>query len=1034
MKQSLSILTTFCLLFFSAAAMAQVKTLTGTVEDETGVTIPGVNVKVRGTNAGTITDINGKYTLKAEVNDTTTLTFSFIGFETQSIPVAGRTTINATLKPATEVLNEVVVVGYGTSTKKELTGAAEKIKGESVERINIPRMDQALQGQVAGVTINTNSGSPGGSSSIRIRGLSTFGDNDPLILVDGIVYDSEGLNALNPSDIESINVLKDATAGIYGVRAANGVILIETKKGKRNAKPKVSMDYYYGLQQPTRKLGLLTAREYAVIKNEMFANGGDNPPFTNTDIGEGTNWQDTIFQTAPIQNLNVNVTGGSKNTTYSIGGSYFTQDGIVGGEKSNFTRYNARVNLSTDLAEKWKLNSVFLYTNEQRSALPENGIGSVLYNTINAFPTSPVRTANGNYSYMEEVSDIINPVAQIENTHNDSRVNKIVGKEEIVFEINDNFTLTNRVSYNYALVDNKVFSPLVWYGPGKAQNTAINEDLDPTLVEIADSVFIERGASVFEQRATYSDVQYEGFVNYEKKINEDNLIKATLGTTVFTRRGEAVNGTAYNIPNNSLEYADISANQAPGGFLNNTGSFQFEERLLSTFLRAEYNYQYKYLVSAIIRRDGSSKFGPNNKYGTFPTVSAAWVFSEESFFNFAPITFAKLRASYGVSGNDQIANFAYRALLNGEGVYVFNDVITQGVAIGRASNPDLKWETTRQLNIGTDLNFYDAVDVSANYFIKNTQDLLFQPDVSGVLGSYGPGGQPPVINAGDVMNRGFELQVAYNSDPNKEFMYGANFNLTTLQNEVRSTPEGIDFLPGASFGVGGNVATRFEEGFPIGYFIGYETAGVFQTQEEIENAAVVQEGAQPGDLIYVDQNGDGVISFNDNSDKTIIGSPIPDLTLGLSLNASYKGVDLSANFYAALGQEIIRNYERQQPYANQLDYVINRWVGEGTSDEVPRQTTGATRNTDFSDFYVEDGSFLRLRNLQLGYTLPEKWTSRVLISRCRFYVAANNLITLTRYMGYDPDIGPIGGPLNSGVDYGFYPQARTFMAGVNLNF
>lgn len=1026
-------LLTALLAVMAVAVFAQKSTISGTVIDDGGLTVPGATVVVKGTTNGTTTDMDGKYSLEVDQNETLTLVFSFIGFAPQEILVAGRTKIDVTMSASVQALEEVVVVGYGTSTKKELTGATSKVKGENLEKLNIPRMDQALQGQVSGVTINTNSGSPGGSSSIRIRGLSTFGDNDPLILVDGVVYDSEGLNALNPADIASINVLKDATAGIYGVRAANGVIIIETKKGEANAKPKIEVGGYYGIQETSRKLGLLNAKEYAVIKNEMFANGGEALPFNNTELGQGTDWQDSIFQLAEIQNWNVSISGGTKSTRYSLGGSFFTQDGIVGGDKANFTRYNARLNISTDLNDKLTLNSVLLYTNEHRKTLPENGIGSVLYNTINAFPTEPIRE-NGTYSYLEEVSDIINPVAQIENQYNDALVDKIVGKEELAYKINDDFTFTNRLSYNYALVDQKTFSPLVWYGPGKAQNSAINEDLDPSLVEIGDSVFIERGASVYEQRATYVDVTYESYLNYEHTFNDDHVVKSTLGASVFTRRGEALNGTAYNIPNNSLEYADISANLAPGGYLNNTGSFQFEERLLSTFLRAEYGYKYKYLFSAIMRRDGSSKFGPNSRYGYFPTFSGAWVLSEESFFNVSKISFLKLRMSYGISGNDQIPNFAYRALLNGEGVYVFNDVITQGVALGRAANPDLRWESTRQFNAGLDLTFLENFNMAANYFIKNTYDLLFQPDVSGVLGSYGPGGQPPVINAGDVSNKGFEFELGYTTDPRKELQFGTNFNFTTLSNKVLATPDGIDFLPGAGFGVGGNIATRFEEGFPIGYFIGLQTDGVFQNQEEIDNAEVFQEGAQPGDLRYVDQDGDGVISFNDDSDKTMLGSPIPDFTFGLNFNVRYKGVDLSANLFSALGQEIIRNYERQQPYANQLDYVINRWIGEGTSEVDPRVTTSATRNTEFSDYYVEDGSFMRVKNVQLGYTFPKKWTEKIKSEKIRLYASVNNLLTLTRYRGYDPDIGSAGGTLSAGVDYGFYPQARTIMGGVNVTF
>ena len=765
----------------------------------------------------------------------------------------------------------------------------------------------------------------------------------------------------------------------------------------------------------------------------MFIRGTGSPIFNNTDLKMGTNWQDSIFQTAPIESFNFGVTGGNKNSSFSIGGNYFSQDGIVGGNKSSFDRYNARVNLVNSLTEKLTLSSVFLFTHEQRKTLPENGIGSVLYNTINAFPTRDIRTADGNYEYLLEVSDIINPVAQIENTHNNSKVNKLVGKQEFEYKFNENLTFTNRLSYNYASVDGKTFSPLAWYGAGKYANTAVNADLDPVQVELAEDVFIERGASVNEQRATYLDLNFESFLNYSKTINDHN-VKATLGTSVFSRRGDVLNGTAFNIPNNSVDFADISANTAQSGYLNNTGSYEFEERLLSNFLRAEYGFKYKYIFSAIIRRDGSSKFGPNNRFGYFPSFSGAWIASDESFFNSKSITFFKVRTSYGISGNDQIANFAYRALLNGEGVYVFDDIITQGVAIGTAANPDLKWETTRQLNIGVDLQFFNSIDVSANYFIKNTNDLLFSPDVSALIGSYGPGGYPPVINAGNVSNKGIEFEFAYATDPKNKVGMNVNFNFTYIDNEVKSVPQGVDFLPGASFGVGGNTATRFEVGFPIGYFIGYQTDGIFQSQEEIDNASVYQPGAQVGDLRFVDVDGDGEINFSNNDDKTMLGSPIPKFMLGSVLGFNIFGVDISTNLYAALGHKIVRNYERQQPYANQLGYVLDRWTVDNPSNENPRVTTSATRNGVFSDYFVEDGSYLRVRNVQIGYVLPKNLSNKLGSDYVRIYFSANNLFTLTNYMGYDPDIGSAGGALSSGIDYGFYPQARTIMGGINIKF
>ena len=1026
----LYLIVSFSIIAFSVSSQSIV--VTGTVIDETKEGMPGVTVKVEGNDKGTTTDLDGKYLINVD-DKTNKLVFSFIGYKKQIIQVNDQTRIDIQLQVSSESLDEVVVVGYGKTTVKELTGATVQVKGASVERLNIPRMDQALQGQVSGVTINTNSGSPGGSSSIRIRGLSTFGDNDPLILVDGVVYDSEGLNALNPGDIESINVLKDATAGIYGVRAANGVIIIETKKGRKGSKPKFEVGSYYGIQETTKSLDLLNAAEYALIKNEMFIRGTGAPIFNNTDLKMGTNWQDTIFQSAPIESFNFGVTGGGKTSSFSIGGNYFSQDGIVGGNKSSFDRYNARVNLINSLTENLTLRSVFLFTHEQRKALPENGIGSVLYNTINAFPTRPVRTADGNYEYLLEVSDIINPVAQIENTHNLAKVNKLVGKQEFEYKFNESLSFTNRLSYNYASVDDKSFSPLAWYGAGKYANSAINADLDPVQVEIAEDVFIERGASVFEQRATYLDLNFESFLNYSKVFNDHN-VKATLGTSVFSRKGDVLNGTAFNIPNNSIDFADISANMAQSGYLNNTGSYEFEERLLSNFLRAEYGFKYKYIFSAILRRDGSSKFGPNNRFGYFPSFSGAWIISDESFFNFKPLSFLKLRTSYGISGNDQIANFAYRALLNGEGVYVFDDIITTGVAIGTAANPDLKWETTRQFNLGLDFQLLNAFDITANYFIKNTNDLLFSPDVSAIIGSYGPGGYPPIINAGDVSNKGFELELAYATDPNKRLGMNVNFNFTYIVNEVKSVPDGVDFLPGAGFGVGGNTATRFEVGFPIGYFIGYQTDGIFQTQQEIDNATVTQAGAQVGDLKFVDQDGDGEINFSNNTDKTMLGSPIPKFMLGSVLGFNLFGIDISTNLYAALGHKIVRNYERQQPYANQLGYVMDRWTVDNPSNETPRVTTSLNRNGVFSDYFVEDGSYLRIRNVQLGYVLPSVISEKFGSDYVRFYISANNLFTITNYMGYDPDIGAAQGTLSNGIDYGFYPQARTIMGGVNIKF
>jgi TonB-linked SusC/RagA family outer membrane protein len=1003
----------------------------GRVTDENDQPLPGVNVLIKGSTLGTVTDAGGEFRIEnAPAN--AVLLVSFIGYTSQEVTVGTQTSVAVKLLPDLTNLDEVVVVGYGTTTQKELTGAVSVVNGKDLAALNPQRIEQALQGQVAGVQISSASGSPGGALNIRIRGLSTNGDNAPLILVDGVPYSDDGLAALNPSDVESINVLKDASAAIYGVRAANGVVIITTKQGKRNAKPVLEFGGYYGIQQTSRQLDLLNANEFGILKNETFASGGQTPPYANPNMGKGTDWQKEVFQTAPIQNYNLTVTGGSEKSSYSIGGSYLDQEGIVGGDKSGYRRYNARINFTTEIAPKLTLQNVLLYTNERRSTLNENGISSVLFNTINANPAASPFNPDGTYAYLEDVSEVINPLAQIANTFNRTRTNKVVGKQELTYKINDQFELSGRAGYNYAIVDEKIFNPLVWYGAGKAQNTALNANLDPNQRELADSVFVPVYSNVEEKRTTYFNYNLEAFLNYNRTFKGIHKVKGTLGTSIFAEINESLSGTGFNVPYDSWEFADISATEA-ANYLNTTSSWQSRSRLQSFFVRAEYGYGTKYLLSAILRRDASSRFGKNNRFGYFPSLSAAWVASDEAFFQSNLIQFLKVRASYGVSGNDRIGDFRYRALLNGEGVYPFNDQLGNGIAVGTLSNPDLKWETTRQANFGVDMGlFNDKVSVTLDYYIKTTRDLLFQPDISALVGAYGAGSSPPYINAGDVRNRGLELHIDYRTQVTKDLSISLGYNLTTIHNEVIAMPNGVDFLEGGNFSVGGETATRMQKGYPLGYFFGYKTNGIYQTQEEID-AAGIQPNAEPGDIRYVDRDGVNGVNFGDDSDRTIIGSPIPDVIMGLNLGINFKGIDLSGMFYASIGNDILRNYERQLPLSNQLRYNLGRWTGAGSTNEYPRLTTAASNNGVISDYFVEDGSFLRLKNVQVGYTLPAAVVNRIGATRLRVYVAANNLFTLTKYRGYDPDFST-DNPLTSGIDYGFYPQAKTFMAGLNLNF
>jgi TonB-linked SusC/RagA family outer membrane protein len=1013
----------------SVVCLAQSTSVRGTITDETGQPLPGVNIVVKGLTQGTVSDADGSFILN-EVPSNAVLIFSFIGYATKEVPVNGASTLTVQMEIDATSLDEVVVVGYGTSTVKELTGSVGSLRGENVMALNPVRVDQAMQGRIPGVLVTTNSGSPGSTLNIRIRGLSTYGDNTPLVIVDGIIYPAEGLNALNPSDIESIDVLKDASAAIYGVRGANGVIFITTKQGKRNSKPSFEFSGYVGIQETAKKLDLLNATEYAVLKNEMYAAGNQIPPFNNTNLGKGTDWQDKVFQTAPIQNWNMTLSGGSEKSNYAIGASYLDQEGIVGGDKASFRRYNARINFTTELAPRVTLQSILLYTHEQRKALPENGIGSVLYNTINASPATTVYTA-GRYTYLDEVSDLINPLAQIANTFNLAKTNKIAGKEELTYKINNDFELAGRAGYSYALVDYKSFSPLVFYGTGKAQNTASNANLDPFMTEIAPGVSIPVENSVTEERTTYFDYNLEAFLNYNHTFGM-HKVKATLGAAFSGAQSSSLSGTAFNVPYNSNNFADISVTD--GNYLsNNTSSWQSQSRLLSHFIRGEYSYKEKYFASLILRRDGSARFGANNRFGFFPSASAGWVASQESFFQSSLIQFLKVRASYGVIGNDRIGDFRYRGLLNGEGVYPFNDQLVTGRAIGAASNPDLKWETTHQFNIGADVSLMnDKINITADYFIKTTKDLLFQPDVSALLGTYGAGGVPPIVNAGNVRNSGIELAISYNTRLAEDLKLTVDYNVTLIKNEVTKTA--VDFVEGGAFGVGsGHVPSRMQPGYAIGYFIGFKTDGVYQTQEEIDSRGVTQPGAKPGDFRYKDLDGSGTINFGNDSDKKIIGSPIPDAVMGLSLGLQYKGFDFSVLVYTSLGNDILRNYERQAPLANQLSYQLNRWTGAGSTNSYPRLTTDLNTNAVLSDYFIEDGSFMRIRNMQLGYSLPTELLSKIKAKKMRVYVAANNLLTITGYRGFDPELSSAA-PIGAGIDYGFYPQARTYMVGLSLNY
>ena len=1001
---------------FTITSLGQTLNVTGVVKDATtGEVLPGVSISIKGTTLGTETDFDGLYSIK--VDKGATLVFNYLGYQKKEV-VVNESTINVSLSESAETLDEIVVIGYGTQNKKEVTGAVTVVGSATIEDLKPTRIEQALQGQVAGVNITQNSGSPGAASNIRIRGVSTNGDSRPLILLDGRVI--EDLSVVNPSDIESINILKDAAAGIYGVRAANGVILVTTKNGRKNTEFKSMLNIEGGLQQTTRKIPLLNATEYALLANEAFAANGESLPFPNiTGLGQGTNWQDQAFETAPTYSIDYSLNKGTEKSTYSLGLSVLSQDGIVGGAKSNFNRRNARFNFNTDILENLKFTSSTIYTNTNKKNLIENTLGSVLFNAVNMPPTTPVFDANGDFSQPPVTGtgiEVANPLAQVDQAQNRTWVNKISGSYGLNYKFLDYFSAETRFQANYSVSNANTFNQIFSYGNGNVFN-------------VDQSTFVDFKQSFF-------DYTFDAFLKYERVYKDVHDVKAMIGTSVFKTTGRFETILTSNATGTNLNDVVLGAPVLNGNGLeifrnNNNGSnLSFDSRLLSYFARLQYAYDGKYLFSAVIRRDGSSNFGPKNKFGYFPTASVGWVASEEDFLKDSKlISFLKLRASYGIIGNDRIGGFRFVSVLNGEAEYVFNNQLAQGLAIGPIANPEVRWEQQKPLDIGFDVELFNKVNITADYFRKTTDDLLVAAQTSGIIGVAAPGSSVPFINAGSVVNKGFEFSIGYKEVVNEDFNFNINYNFTTLDNEVTFVGNQTGIIEGGSFGVGQEPPSRMEAGFPIGYFYGYKTNGLFQTQADV-NAHATQTNAAPGDLRFVDVNGDGVITPDD---RTYIGDPIADLTMGLNLSFNYKNFDFNAYAFASLGNEIVRNYERNLPLTNRPTYYLDRWTGPGTSNSFPRVTTGATGNTLFSDFYVEDGSFLRLQSLQLGYSFSDSVLEKLQFDKLRFYVRASNLFTLTKYRGFDPTTSN-GSPIGGGIDQGFYPNPRTFFFGMNVNF
>lgn len=1015
MKIFFSFFTIVCMVFQLQAQITVSGRVTSAADD--GESVIGATILEKGTGNGTTTDFDGNYELTIAGQEAT-LVISYIGLETQEIQVGNRTTIDVILNEEASLLEEVIVVGYGTEKRSKISGAVAVLNADEISETPILRPEQALQGRISGVQVAQNSGSPGSALTVLVRGVSTINNSSPLFIVDGIPVD--GMDFLNPADIESINVLKDAaSAAIYGSRGANGVVLITTKGGKKKEEGKISYDAYYGSQEAWKHVNLLSAREYAILSNEAHIAAGKTPlpEFANPDaLGEGTDWQSAIFQAAPMTNHQVTFRGGSEKSTYMVSGNYYDQNGIVGGEKANFNRYTARLNVRHDVKDWLTIGSNINFIHFTRDALAENNeFNTPVVRALNMDPVTPIRKHDGTFAYsIYSDTDITNPVNAIQQTYSTWTTNRVVAGAEANLKIMEglNFRSSYSLDVNFATLEG--FNPIY----DLSNHPALN-----------DAPAGERGIvnSVFLNHNTWTNNQWENVLTYEKYFGGAHDLKFTLGNTIYQQRFEFSGGSNTNLPTNNPNDAYISNTIDPIASQGAYGGAN-EAALVSYFGRVNYAYRDKYLFSATLRMDGSSRFGVNNRYGYFPSFSAGWILTNEDFWTMDDISHLKIRASWGQNGNDKIGEYAFTTVVLSGQNYTFgrDEIITNGSVALVGSNPDLKWETITQTDIGVDLELWQGkVNVIADYFIKTTSDMLYAAPIPLIAGT-----QPPVQNVASMENKGWEFALNYRNRDN-DFKYGVGANITLIDNKVTSLGNGGEPVPSGRVQSANAFAALTDVGHPLASFYGYVTDGIFQSQEEVNAHAFQNENTAPGDIRFRDLNSDGVIDIND---RTFIGNPIPKFTYGFTADAEFKGFDFSAFVQGSEGNDIYNSTVRYDfSYVNRPVSALNRWTGPGTSNFEPRvNLNDPNQNARISDRFIEDGSYLRLKNVQLGYTLPKDISKKMKFDKFRVYVSAQNLMTWTNYSGLDPEIGTIGGSLELGIDRGFYPQARTFLGGVNV--
>ena len=991
----------------ASTALAQDKRITGRVTSrEDGLPLPGVSVKVTGTKTGTQTDASGNFSISVPVGSKS-IEVSYIGFLSQIISIGNKTVINVSLENDAKQLSEVVVVGYGEQSKALITGSQVSIGAQEIKDAPLLSTEQALQGRAAGVQVTQASGTPGGGISVRIRGLSSLsGSNQPLYVVDGIPINTgsytqlgaggqltNSLSDINPNDIESLEVLKDAAAAaIYGSRAANGVVLITTKRGK-NETTQINFNSYYGTQSPRKKIPTLTGPEYITFLNEELKNrfGLDASAFgldPNPANAKTTVWQDEIFQTAPQQNYDLSLRGGSDKTKFYVSGNYFNQDGIVIG--SNYKRYSGKVNLDNQVSDKFKVGvSSYFSSSKSDRTNNDNNIYGVVSAAILLAPTIPVRNADGTYG-KDPLSSIDNPVASA---------------LEPTFYATNTRLLANTFG-EYTIIPSLKFKTTF----GIDYLTSKDRRFYPTTTNVG------AGANGSDAEGQNQEINFinENILTFNKTFGDHSL--TVLGGITFQKSNfESLFGSATGFPGNDIKR--LSA----GAVKTDASSSGTSYGLVSYLSRLNYSYKNKYIVSGSVRIDGSSRFGANKRYGTFPAGSVAWRVTEENFMkNLKSVSNLKLRASYGITGNQEIGNFTSLALVAGGANYLQSP----GLSPNQLGNPDLTWENATTLDFGLDLGlFKDRLNFTADYYDKKTDKLLQNRPLVGSSGFLSIS-----KNLGSMDNKGLELALNGDIVRNKNLTWNLGANISIVKNKITK-------LEGAPFGAG--FASWVQEGESVGSFRGYRVVGIFQSDAEVAAAPKQSNATRAGDIQFADLNGDGVIT---SADQEIIGQGLPKYYGGITTTLNYKGFDFSAFAQYIGGNSIYNNTrafaEGMNSIFGQYATILNRWTPTNTNTNLPRAVFGdPNTNRRTSTRFLEDGSYLRMKNISLGYSFNKALVSKLKVRSLRLYVASQNLFTITKYSGFDPEVSTFSDTnLAPGTDFLTFPQGKTYTFGINLGF